>query len=195
MACSFLKSGPKRNSRHIRTGTCDARVDMAQPKCSFWKRRNDPVALQLSLADRTDSFFAGIHREDVSSRRLPGKFLAAARILFTATRRAFARCSTDMVSRGECGRGEYCPEIDARTTRSGARFALCANDRHHDRLRLGKKIGAAVDRLVVFAARFLAGDAPGIPHDQAAMYHTDRSGGLAESRCGGFAPPNSTHPC
>src|SRR5207302_9277582 len=84
MAFSFLKGGPKTNARHIRTGTCDARVDMAQPKCSFWKRRNDPAALQFSLADRTDSFFAGIHRQDVSSRRVPGSFLAVARILFTA---------------------------------------------------------------------------------------------------------------
>src|SRR5207248_9796354 len=118
-----------------------------------------PTALQLDLAGRTDCFFAGIYREDVSPGRLSKKFLAAARTLLGGTKGAFAGSSTVVVSRRERGRGDYCSEIDARTAPPAAQFALRADDHYYDRLRLSQKIGAAVGRSVVFASRFLASDA------------------------------------
>src|SRR5919197_1394770 len=177
---------------------------MALLKSSFYPRKtpvrfgpilslqfNDSLYLQFVLADRAVVLFAGLFREDDSSRRLPREIRTAPGNVRRQIARAPLKAKIDMVACGKRGRSKYRVETGKRIARAGTRFALRFDHNHHNRFRSGKQERSALDRSSIHTAGLLADHAPRILRDQADPHPTGRSRSLAKPRCICARMPNS----
>ena len=116
----------------------------------------DTIPVQLPLAARTLGLFAGLFRQDDSSRRLPRKIWPATGNLRRRGAKPAFEPTPNMAARSERGRSKHCFETRERVTRTRTGFALRADHNHNDRVRVGAQNCAALDRSHVHAAGLLA---------------------------------------